>query len=77
MRELVALAKAKPGQILYASSGAGTSTHLAMEMFRSLAKIDLMHVPYKGGTPEALGDYLKIEIARWTRVIKEQGITSD
>lgn len=51
VRELVALANAKPGQILYASSGAGTSTHLAMEMFRSLARIDIMHVPYKGGTP--------------------------
>ena len=50
VRELVALAKAKPGEILYASSGVGTSTHLTMEMLRSLAKIDVMHVPYKGGT---------------------------
>lgn len=185
VREFVALAKAKPRQVLYASSGAGTSTHLAMEMFKSLAGIDILHVPYKGGTPaitalisgevqaifntiaailpqaragrmralavsnpkrvelapdlpavaesgvpgfemigwyaifapaatpraivnqinaeinrtlqqpdvrerflnsgmmplggtpEALGDYLKLEIARWARVIKEQGITSD
>ncbi len=51
VRELVALAKAKPGEILYASSGTGTSTHLAMEMLKTLAKIDVMHVPYKGGTP--------------------------
>ena len=51
VRELVALAKAKPGAILYASSGAGTSTHLAMEMLKSLAKIDVMHVAYKGGSP--------------------------
>ena len=51
VRELVALAREKPGQILYASSGAGTSTHLAMEMLKSLAKIDVMHVAYKGGSP--------------------------
>jgi len=50
VRDFVALARAKPGEILYASSGAGTSTHLAMEMLKSLAKIDVMHVPYKGGT---------------------------
>jgi tripartite-type tricarboxylate transporter receptor subunit TctC len=51
VREFVNLAKAKPGQLTYASSGAGTSTHLTMEMFRSLARIDMLHVPYKGGTP--------------------------
>jgi tripartite-type tricarboxylate transporter receptor subunit TctC len=52
VQELINLAKAKPGQIIYSSSGAGTISHLAMEMFRSLAKIDtLLHVPYKGGAP--------------------------
>jgi tripartite-type tricarboxylate transporter receptor subunit TctC len=44
--ELVALAKAKPGTLTYASSGQGTPVHLAAEMFRVLANIDVVHVPY-------------------------------
>jgi tripartite-type tricarboxylate transporter receptor subunit TctC len=47
--ELVALARARPGQLTYASAGAGSTTHLAAEFFRGQAKIDLIHVPYKGG----------------------------
>ncbi len=47
--ELVALAKAKPGGLSYGSGGSGTSEHLAAEMFRSLAGLDMVHVPYKGG----------------------------
>ncbi len=47
--EFVALAKQKPGKIAYASSGIGTSTHLAMELFRQTAGIELTHVPYRGG----------------------------
>ncbi|MDO8595210.1 MAG: tripartite tricarboxylate transporter substrate binding protein [Sulfuricaulis sp.] len=53
VQELINLAKAKPGQIIYGSSGAGTTTHLAMELFRSLAKVEMLHVPYKGGVPAA------------------------
>jgi len=48
VRELVALAKAKPGQINYASAGTGTAAHLAMEMFRVGTAIDIVHIPYKG-----------------------------
>ncbi|MGE5465738.1 MAG: tripartite tricarboxylate transporter substrate binding protein [Methanocella sp.] len=48
-RDLVALAKSKPGQLSYASAGAGTGTHLAAEMFKLMAGVDLVHVPYKGG----------------------------
>ena len=48
MQELVALAKARPGQINYASSGNGTPPHLAAEMFKSAAGINIVHVPYKG-----------------------------
>ena len=48
--ELIALAKAKPGQLNYASSGTGSSQHLAMEMLKSMAGINIVHVPYKGGT---------------------------
>jgi tripartite-type tricarboxylate transporter receptor subunit TctC len=48
--ELVAYAKARPGQITYASAGTGSSTHLGAELLRSMAKIDIVHVPYKGGS---------------------------
>lgn len=57
VRELVALARAKPGQMSYASAGSGTGSHLSAELFRSAAKVDLLHVPYKGGTP-ALTDVI-------------------
>ena len=53
--ELVQLAKAKPGQLTFASSGTGGSSHMALELLKLLAKIDLVHVPYKGGGP-ALND---------------------
>jgi len=50
-KELVAAARAKPGQITYGSPGNGTAQHLAMELFRSMAGIQLIHVPYNGGGP--------------------------
>jgi len=51
VKELIALARAKPGQLSYGSSGSGATNHLAMEQFKSMAKVDLVHVPYKGGGP--------------------------
>jgi len=51
VQELIALAKAQPGQITAASSGVGTTNHLTLEMFKSMSGIDLLHVPYKGGAP--------------------------
>ena len=51
LEELVALAKAKPGQISYGSGGVGVSNHLAVEIFAASAGIDLLHVPYRGGAP--------------------------
>ena len=47
--QLIVLARAKPGQLTYASAGAGSTTHLAAEFFKSRAQVDLIHVPYKGG----------------------------
>jgi tripartite-type tricarboxylate transporter receptor subunit TctC len=47
--ELIALAKAKPGELNYASSGAGSSQHLAVELFKAMAGVNIVHVPYKGG----------------------------
>ena len=49
--ELVSVAKAKPGQIAYASSSIGNLTHLAAEVFNSMAGVKMLHVPYKGGNP--------------------------
>jgi tripartite-type tricarboxylate transporter receptor subunit TctC len=51
VKELLALAKARPGQIMYASAGAGTSTHIAAVLFEYLGHVKLVHVPYKGGGP--------------------------
>lgn len=50
-KDLIALAKAKPGQLNFASSGVGTSVHLASELFKSMAQIDIVHIPFKGGYP--------------------------
>ncbi|MCC6380734.1 MAG: tripartite tricarboxylate transporter substrate binding protein [Burkholderiales bacterium] len=57
VKEFIALAKAQPGKITFASSGTGNSNHLAGELFKDLANIDMVHVPYKGGGP-AMNDIL-------------------
>jgi tripartite-type tricarboxylate transporter receptor subunit TctC len=51
VKELIALAKAKPGVINFASSGTGSTAHLCSELFKSMAAIDIVHVPYKGAGP--------------------------
>lgn len=62
--ELVKLARARPGELSFASSGNGSSTHLATELFKMLAKIDLLHVPYKGGGP-ALTDLIGGQVSMY------------
>jgi len=57
VRELIALAKAKPGQLNYASAGSGTSPHLAAELFKTMAGIEMTHIPYKG-IPPAVTDVI-------------------
>ena len=54
VKELIALAKAHPGELLYASPGHGTIPHLTMELFASMARIRMVHVPYKGAAPARL-----------------------
>ena len=54
VQELIALAKARPGQLNYASSGSGSSAHLAAELFKNLAGVNLTHVPYKGGAQQVI-----------------------
>ncbi|MGZ5261617.1 MAG: tripartite tricarboxylate transporter substrate binding protein [Burkholderiales bacterium] len=55
VKELIALAKAKPGELNYASSGVATSTHLATELFKSMTGTDMVQVPFKGGAPGVVG----------------------
>ena len=55
--ELIALARSKAGGLTYASAGAGTASHLAGELFKSMARVDMLHVPYKGNVP-AITDLL-------------------
>jgi tripartite-type tricarboxylate transporter receptor subunit TctC len=57
IRDVIAMAKASPGKVAYASAGPGTSNHLAGELLASSAKVNLLHVPYKGSAP-ALNDVL-------------------
>jgi tripartite-type tricarboxylate transporter receptor subunit TctC len=54
VKELVALAKASPGKLIYGSSGYGSSPHLSAELFKSMAGVDITHVPYKGSAPAIL-----------------------
>ncbi|GAA4322434.1 tripartite tricarboxylate transporter substrate binding protein [Pigmentiphaga soli] len=51
VKELVALAKSRPGKLSYASGGAGGSTHLSTELFKSMTGTDILHIPYKGNAP--------------------------
>jgi len=63
VQELIALAKAKPGTLNFASSGAGGVAHLSGELFKALAGVDLRHVPYKGGAPamqDLLGGHVQL-----------------
>ena len=62
VKDLIAMAKAKPGQLLYASTGNGGSPHLAMELFKMQARIDIVHIPYKG-TPPAVTDLIAGQVS--------------
>ncbi|MCQ9319742.1 tripartite tricarboxylate transporter substrate-binding protein, partial [Staphylococcus aureus] len=62
VQELIAYAKANPGKINFGSSGSGSSIHLSGELFKSMAKVDMQHVPYKGSAP-AVTDLLGNQIA--------------
>lgn len=64
VRALVALAKARPGQITYASTGSGTSGHLVMELFKSMTGIDLVHVPYRV-VGQAQSDLIAGQVLLW------------
>jgi tripartite-type tricarboxylate transporter receptor subunit TctC len=62
-KELIALAKSKPGDLQYASAGIGSFQHLGSELFKLMSKTDILHVPFKGGGPamtDVLGGHTKI-----------------
>ena len=72
VKELIALAKSKPGQLNYASSGAGTGVHLATEVFKNVTGTDMVHVPYKGTAPALTGtmsDQVQLTIMIATAVL--------
>jgi len=61
VKELIALARSRPGQLNYGSAGQGSTSHMAMELFKSMSKVDIVHVPYKGTGPaliDLLGGHL-------------------
>lgn len=62
VKELIALAKSRPGQINYGSAGSGTATHLSVEMFKQVTGVDMVHVPYRGAGPSVI-DLLAGEIS--------------
>ena len=64
--ELVALAKANPGKLAYGSTGGGAASHLATELFKSMADVDMLHVPYKGvgaAVSDLLGGHVQVMLA--------------
>jgi tripartite-type tricarboxylate transporter receptor subunit TctC len=68
VNELIALARAKPGQITYASSGNGSGGHLANELLNSMAHIKMLHIPYKGGGPalvDVIAGNAQVLFATW------------
>lgn len=69
VKELIALARARPGQLNYASAGNGNATHLAAELFKSLTKLNVVHVPYKGTGPaltDLIGGQVQLMFANLT-----------
>jgi tripartite-type tricarboxylate transporter receptor subunit TctC len=58
VKELIALAKARPGELNFGSAGSGSPNHLAMELFKTMAKVNMVHIPYKGGSGQMVGDLL-------------------
>jgi len=72
VRELVALAKAKPGVLNFGSSGTGSSNHLAGELFNAMAGVKIVHIPYKGSTPALIdlaGGHVDLAVATVTSAV--------
>lgn len=71
LKEFIELAKKQPGKIAYGSAGPGTAPHLAGEMFKSVAGVDLLHVPYRGAGPavnDTIGGHVQLTFVGWGAV---------
>jgi tripartite-type tricarboxylate transporter receptor subunit TctC len=77
VKELVAIARAKPGMLTFGSSGVGSAFHLSGELFKTLAKVDMLHVPYKGGNL-ALNDLVggRIDVLFYTLAVAQPQINA-
>ncbi|HWP89718.1 MAG TPA: tripartite tricarboxylate transporter substrate binding protein, partial [Burkholderiales bacterium] len=74
VKELIALAKANPGQLSYSSSGVGGTPHLACELFNSMAGVKMVHVPYKGSAPamaDLLGGHIQLTFDNMLTVLPQ------
>ena len=72
LQQFIQLAKSKPGQLTFASSGNGSTEHLAGELFKKLADVDMLHVPYKGGAPavaDVMGGQVSAMVATTPNVV--------
>lgn len=58
VKELIALARARPGELNFGSPNIGSPNHLAMELFKTMAKVNMVHIPYKGGSGQMVGDLI-------------------
>jgi len=58
VKQLIALAKARPGELNFGSPNIGSPNHLSMELFKTMANVNMMHIPYKGGSGQMVGDLL-------------------
>jgi tripartite-type tricarboxylate transporter receptor subunit TctC len=71
LKDFIALAKKQPGKLAYGSAGPGTAPHLAGEMFKSIAGVDLLHVPYRGAGPavnDTIGGHVQLTFVGWGAV---------
>jgi tripartite-type tricarboxylate transporter receptor subunit TctC len=71
LKEFIALAKKEPGKLAYGSAGPGTAPHLAGEMFKSMASVDILHVPYRGAGPavnDTIGGHVQLTFVGWGAV---------
>lgn len=74
VQELIALAKKNPGKMSYASAGTGSPFHIAAELFKEQAGVDILHVPYKGGAPavaDVLGGHVQMAFANLVAVVAQ------
>jgi tripartite-type tricarboxylate transporter receptor subunit TctC len=74
VQELIAYARANPGKVSYGSTGTGSSNHLSMELFKSMAGVDIVHVPYKGSAPmvnDMLGGHIDVAFDNTPNVLPQ------